>query len=93
VDESCVVWGTKCGQQTNCLVYDNEKMRIYLASFPLLCTVISLMCDMGVWYYAKDLEIYDSDSAMNGDENSTELKSLNSSMTTTTTTAIESEKM
>jgi len=48
---------------------------------------------MGVWYYAKDLEIYDSDSAMNGDENSTELKSLNSSITTTTTTAIESEKM
>jgi len=92
VDEACVVWGTKCGQQTNCLVYDNDKMRVYLASFPLLCIVISLMFDIGVWYYAKDLEIYDSDSAMNGDENSTELKLSNSSITTTTTT-IESEKM
>jgi hypothetical protein len=89
MDEACVVWGTKCGQQTNCLVFDIDKMRIYLASFPLICIVISLMFDIGVWYYAKDLEIYDSD--LNSDENSTELKSSNSSLTTTTTT-IDSEK-
>ena len=60
IDETCVVWGTKCGQQTNCLVYDIDRMRIYLASFPAVCIFIALLFDVGVWYHAKDLNIYDT---------------------------------
>jgi hypothetical protein len=63
IDETCVVWGTKCGQQTNCLVYDIDKMRIYLAIFPAICIFIALLFDVGVWYHAKDLKIYDSETA------------------------------
>jgi hypothetical protein len=62
IDETCVVWGTKCGQQTNCLVYDIDKMRIYLAIFPAICICIALLFDVGVWYHAKDLKIYDSET-------------------------------
>ena len=61
IDETCVVWGTKCGQQTNCLVYDIDRMRIYLAIFPAVCIFVAMLFDIAVWYYAKDLNIYDND--------------------------------
>ena len=64
MDETCAVWGNKCGQQTNCLVYDIDKMRVYLAIFPAICIFVSFLFDGGVWYHAKDLKIYDD----NGDD-------------------------
>lgn len=59
MDETCVIWGQKCGETTNCLVYDIDKMRVYLAIFPAICIIISFIFDIGVWYHAKELSIYD----------------------------------
>jgi len=59
LDETCQIWGEKCGQVTNCLVYDTDKMRHYTVIFPILCITISLIFDFIVWYFVKDLEIFD----------------------------------
>jgi organic anion transporter 5A len=59
MDETCVVWGEKCGETTNCLVYDIDKMRVYMAIFPAISIAIAFIFDICVWYHAKDLQIYD----------------------------------
>ena len=82
IDETCVVWGTKCGQQTNCLVYDIDKMRIYLAIFPAICIFIALLFDVGVWYHAKDLKIYDDSKTASECDNEEKESDFETSFTT-----------
>ncbi len=43
-------------------------MRIYLAIFPAICIFIALLFDVGVWYHAKNLKIYDSETTSDVDE-------------------------
>ena len=67
IDETCVVWGTKCGQQTNCLVYDIDRMRIYLAIFPAVCIFVAMLFDIAVWYYDNDVKTTTSTTTSSGD--------------------------
>ncbi|XP_058460413.1 solute carrier organic anion transporter family member 74D-like [Malaya genurostris] len=61
LDSTCLVWGKTCSGQGNCWLYDGESLRYLLnytaAAFVLLGTTL----DLGVWYYVKDLEIFNDD--------------------------------
>lgn len=62
LDTTCVLFDTtKCGETTHCLIYDTDAMRNLLAFLPAAFMVGSLICDIGVFYYCKELTIYDEE--------------------------------
>lgn len=58
-DSSCTIWGEKCGQTLNCLVYDTDKLRISISLLMASLMTLALLGNCGVWYFVKDLKIYD----------------------------------
>ena len=58
-DSACILWGTKCGETQHCLVYDTKSLRIRTGSLSVIFFLISLCCEIGIFYYAKNLNIYD----------------------------------
>ena len=61
IDSACIIWGEKCGEKTNCLVYNTDAMRHYITGFTCAAMVLSFLCDVGVWYYMADLDLYGSE--------------------------------
>ncbi|XP_055624155.1 solute carrier organic anion transporter family member 74D-like isoform X2 [Toxorhynchites rutilus septentrionalis] len=61
LDKTCLVWGKTCSGDGNCWLYDGEMLRYLMnliaAGFVLLGTIL----DCGVWYYVKDLKIFDDE--------------------------------
>ena len=74
LDSTCSLWdSTKCGETTHCLMYDTDAMRNYLAFIPAAFIFLATLCDIGVYYYAKDLTIYDdSDNPDENDDSTTD---------------------
>ncbi|XP_046981253.1 solute carrier organic anion transporter family member 74D-like isoform X2 [Schistocerca americana] len=68
IDSSCLVWSETCGSRGNCWLYDMAHMRhapnILAAGFLFSGTFL----DIGVWYYAKDVRLYDEDENVGGGE-------------------------
>ena len=63
LDSTCILWDTtKCGEQTHCLVYDTDAMRTWISFFPAAFVLLGTIADIGVWYYSKDMTIYDEES-------------------------------
>jgi hypothetical protein len=58
-DSSCTIWGEKCGETLNCLVYDTEKLRVSIAMLMASLMALALIGNCGVWYFVKNLKIYD----------------------------------
>ena len=42
-------------------MYDTDLMRTTLITFIGVCVVISTLADIGVWWYCKDINIFDED--------------------------------
>lgn len=59
LDYACVVWGKTCTGNGNCWLYDGEVLRYLMNYIAAGFVVIGTICDLGVWYYAKDLKIFD----------------------------------
>ena len=57
-------------------------MRIYLAIFPAVCIFIALLFDVGVWYHAKDLKIYDDSKTASECDNEEKESDFETSFTT-----------
>jgi hypothetical protein len=55
------VWGENCGEKTNCLLYDTHAMRTNISAFVASFMFIGLIFDTLVWYYVKDLKIFDDE--------------------------------
>ncbi|XP_049762913.1 solute carrier organic anion transporter family member 74D-like isoform X3 [Schistocerca cancellata] len=68
IDSSCWVWSETCGSRGNCWLYDMARMRhapnILAAGFLFSGTFL----DIGVWYYAKDVRLYDEGENVAGGE-------------------------
>ncbi|XP_068085644.1 solute carrier organic anion transporter family member 74D isoform X2 [Anabrus simplex] len=80
LDSACMVWGEVCGQSGNCWLYDGKSLRFLLnftAAGFLMC---GMLLDIGVFYHAKDLQIYDEEDHKPNEEKKKEksavLKSL-----------------
>ncbi|KAG7205509.1 hypothetical protein KM043_007490 [Ampulex compressa] len=61
LDKTCLVWGKTCSGTGNCWLYNGETLR-YLLNFTAASFVtIGTIFDIGVWYYVKDLKIFDEE--------------------------------
>ncbi|XP_017054222.1 solute carrier organic anion transporter family member 74D [Drosophila ficusphila] len=60
-DRVCLVWGKTCTNKGNCWLYDPLSMRYTLNFTAAVFIAIGAIFDLGVWYYAKDLKIFDED--------------------------------
>ncbi|XP_008556460.1 solute carrier organic anion transporter family member 74D-like [Microplitis demolitor] len=61
LDKTCLVWGKTCSGTGNCWLYNGEALR-YLLNFTAATFVtIGTLFDIGVWYFVKDVKIFDDD--------------------------------
>ncbi|XP_022217786.2 solute carrier organic anion transporter family member 74D [Drosophila obscura] len=60
-DRVCLVWGKTCTNKGNCWLYDPLSMRYTLNFTAAVFIAIGAVFDLGVWYYAKDLKIFDEE--------------------------------
>lgn len=61
IDATCTVWNNQCGVRGNCQLYDQAKFRYYVNFLSLTLTTVGMVLDLAVWYYAKNLSLYDDD--------------------------------
>ena len=59
VDAACTVWGERCGERTNCLVYDSDSLRVNLGLMATAAMVLATACDFAIWLVIGDLDLYD----------------------------------
>ncbi|CAL8069741.1 unnamed protein product [Orchesella dallaii] len=76
-DSACLVWGTKCGARGNCWLYDGPKLRYWFNLCAAAFTFLGAIFDCLVWYYVKDLDLYDEDKNVRNRLESTKLKNMN----------------
>ncbi|KRX66412.1 Solute carrier organic anion transporter family member 1C1 [Trichinella sp. T9] len=57
IDDTCLLWNKKCGQQGSCSIYDSDKLRNRYFGFNGILRLIGLFFDIAVCYYAKDLRL------------------------------------
>ena len=68
MDNACLIWGENCGEATNCLLYNTDSMRYYMCGFTAACLGLATLCDVGVWWHADGLQIWDEDSEDGGEK-------------------------
>ncbi|XP_023302200.2 solute carrier organic anion transporter family member 74D [Lucilia cuprina] len=61
LDRLCLVWGKTCSNKGNCWLYDPESLRYTLNMTAAVFVTIGAIFDCGVWYYVKDLKIFDEE--------------------------------
>ncbi|XP_034947895.1 solute carrier organic anion transporter family member 74D-like [Chelonus insularis] len=61
LDKTCLVWGKTCSGTGNCWLYNGEVLRYILNFTAASFVTIGTIFDAGVWYYVKDLEIFDEE--------------------------------
>lgn len=55
------MWGRTCNGTGNCWQYDSETLRYLLNFTAAFFVLLGTIADFGVWYYVKDLKIFDED--------------------------------
>lgn len=61
LDKTCLVWGKTCSGTGNCWLYDGESLRYVLNFTAASFVAIGTAFDVAVWYYAKNLKIFDEE--------------------------------
>ncbi|XP_067011067.2 solute carrier organic anion transporter family member 74D [Anabrus simplex] len=61
LDKTCLVWGKTCSGTGNCWLYNGESLRYLLNLTAAAFVTIGTFFDAGVWYYVKDLAIFDEE--------------------------------
>lgn len=61
LDSVCLVWGKTCSGKGNCWLYDSESLRYKLNILASVFVAAGTLVDVIVWYYVKDLKIFDDD--------------------------------
>uniref|UniRef100_A0A182UP32 Solute carrier organic anion transporter family member n=1 Tax=Anopheles merus TaxID=30066 RepID=A0A182UP32_ANOME len=61
LDKTCLVWGKTCTGKGNCWLYDGETLRYLLNFIAAAFVLVGTLFDCGVWYYVKDLKIFDDE--------------------------------
>ncbi|XP_030383373.1 solute carrier organic anion transporter family member 74D-like isoform X2 [Scaptodrosophila lebanonensis] len=62
LDSFCLVWGKTCSNKGNCWLYDTKSLRYTLNLTSAGLIFVGAFWNIGVWYYAKDLQIFDEES-------------------------------
>lgn len=74
MDKACLVWGKTCTSNGNCWFYDGPKMRFAMNIVGAYFVTVGTVLDVGVWYYAKNIKIFD-------EENTNEIEEYNNKNT------------
>ncbi|GLG94711.1 Solute carrier organic anion transporter family member [Gryllus bimaculatus] len=61
LDKTCLVWGKTCSGTGNCWLYNGESLRYMLNLTAASFVTIGTLFDAGVWYFVKNLKIFDDD--------------------------------
>merc|ERR1711879_1001005 len=61
IDNTCLLWQEECGETTNCLLYDSDRLRKALMLTTAGIMMIGVLFDIAVVYYAGGLEIFDDE--------------------------------
>ncbi|KAJ8984527.1 hypothetical protein NQ317_010998 [Molorchus minor] len=61
LDKACLVWGKTCTGNGNCWLYNGETLRYTMNYTAATFVLIGTLFDAGVWYYVKDLKIFDEE--------------------------------
>lgn len=61
LDKTCLVWGKTCSGTGNCWLYDGESLRYVLNFTAASFVAIGTVFDAAVWYYSKNLKIFDEE--------------------------------
>ncbi|XP_058065662.1 solute carrier organic anion transporter family member 74D isoform X1 [Anopheles bellator] len=61
LDKTCLVWGKTCSGKGNCWLYDGHTLRYLLNFIAAAFVLVGTLFDCGVWYYVKDLKIFDDE--------------------------------
>ncbi|XP_068145560.1 solute carrier organic anion transporter family member 74D-like [Drosophila tropicalis] len=61
IDNYCLVWGKTCSNKGNCWLYDTKSMRYAMNLTAAFCVFLGGLLNIAVWYYAKDLKIFDAE--------------------------------
>jgi len=62
IDNACTVWGSNCGEETNCLLYDTDAMRNTMCWFTAACLFVSFLFDVGIWRFSDGLQLYQEET-------------------------------
>lgn len=60
-DKTCMVWGKTCSGTGNCWLYNGEMLRYTMNFTAAAFVAIGTVFDAGVWYFVKDMKIFDED--------------------------------
>lgn len=61
LDNSCLLWGKTCSKKGNCWLYDNDKIKYTFNVTAGMMILIGTLWDIGTWYYAKDVKIFEDE--------------------------------
>lgn len=61
LDKLCLVWGKTCTSKGNCWLYDAQALRYNMNIIASSFVFIGTIFDVGVWYFVKDLKIFDEE--------------------------------
>ncbi|GLV37583.1 Organic anion transporting polypeptide 58Dc [Carabus blaptoides fortunei] len=61
LDKTCMVWGKTCSGTGNCWLYNGEMLRYTMNFTAAAFVAIGTLFDAGVWYFVKDMKIFDDD--------------------------------
>ena len=60
-DKACTIWAEECGETLNCLAYNIDVLRQDVGALSGSFMAIAFLCDVVVWYYVKDISMYNID--------------------------------
>lgn len=69
-----MVWGKTCSGTGNCWLYNGETLRYTMNFTAASFILIGTLFDAGVWYYVKDINIFDEDS--DDEDDKSKMKSI-----------------
>uniref|UniRef100_A0A0K0DU20 Solute carrier organic anion transporter family member n=1 Tax=Strongyloides stercoralis TaxID=6248 RepID=A0A0K0DU20_STRER len=73
IDKFCRMWNNTCDGKGSCIFFDTHNLRIYLHTVYGCIRIFSLISDVLVYIYAKDLKLSEGlDDAEDGDEGNAE---------------------
>ena len=55
------MWGERCGEVTNCQLYDTDQLRKIMSWMTTVLMALSLLGDVMVWRHVGDLQLYQED--------------------------------
>ncbi|XP_064077325.1 LOW QUALITY PROTEIN: solute carrier organic anion transporter family member 74D-like [Macrobrachium nipponense] len=58
VDSACLIWDKTCGKYGNCWLYDSDKFRLIIHLVPAIFIFISVIGDIVVFHYSRQMDLY-----------------------------------